>query len=244
MKITDKKELVKLISYISMGDGGLYSRNGQNAQFIMNMKAENKDYIDFCQDVLENIVGCKQYARKDYNTDGCTRQPQIRLESKTHPELTKIRNRIYTDKYKGIDPHALKMLDAEALAILYMCDGSLGEYMRESIGMVNPSYNVYLNLKRLSYGDLFILKKALKEKLDLEWNINRQNQYYYLRLRMKDLDKFMEMVAPHVLPSFQYKIKSDFRVISPSDEGGDIVRTLQKCDESGRNDQTTVDEQE
>lgn len=213
MKIQDKKELVKLVSYISMGDGGLYSRNGWNAQFIMNMKAENKDYIDFCQSILENLTSCKQYARKDCNTDGCTRQPQIRLESRTHPELTKIRNRIYVDKYKGIDPHALKMLDAQALAILYMCDGSYKEYYAR--GSINPSYHVTLNMKRLSYGDQFILKKALKEKLDLEWNINRQNQYYYLRLRMKDFYKFMEMVSPYVLPSFQYKIHKDFRVVSP-----------------------------
>ena len=40
----DKKQLTKLISFFSMGDGGLYV-NKQNAQFIMNMKEENKDYI-------------------------------------------------------------------------------------------------------------------------------------------------------------------------------------------------------
>jgi len=206
MKISNKKELVKLLSYIVMGDGGLYVSKGcKNAYFAMNMKKDNVDYINFCQEVLGNLTGCKQYDRLPDSKDGSARKPQIRLQSKTHPELTKIRDRVYTDKYKGVDPHALKMLDAQALAILYMCDGSLVEYMGR--GCVTPAYHVTLNLKRLSYGDLFILKKALKEKLDLEWNINRQNSYYYLRLRTKDIEKFMQLVKPHVLPSFHYKIK-------------------------------------
>ncbi len=220
METLNKKELVKLISYIVMGDGGLYfpskRTDGTNAQFIMNMKEENKDYIFFCKDVLEQLTGCRISERKDYNVDGCMRKPQLRLESNRHPLLTQIHSRVYTGKYKGIDPHALKMLDAEALSILYMCDGSFViEKPNPKKGLVNESYNVTLNMKRLSYGDLFILKKALKEKLDLEFNINRQNEYYYLRLRVKDFNKFMEMVAPHVLPSFQYKIHESFRTVSP-----------------------------
>ena len=221
MKITDKKELVKLISFMVMGDGGLYiTKTNKNAKFIMNMLEENEDYIDFCKSVLENVTSCYKYARKDYNTDGCNRKPQIRLESKSVPFLNAIRDRIYTEKYKGVDPHALKLLDWEALAILYMCDGSMVIDSPDSPngrkkGLKNPSYNVTLNLKRLSYGDLFILKKALKEKLDLEWNINRQNKYYYLRLRSKDVDKFMEGVCKYVTQSFQRKIKDNFRVVNP-----------------------------
>jgi|GEM_PF-2552409 len=226
MKIKDKKQLVKLISYIVMGDGGLYiTPSCKNAKFIMNMKKENEDYVFFCKNILENLTGTNLYERKDYNSDGYNRKPQWRLESHSHPELTKIRDRIYTEKYKGIDPHALKMLDSEALAILYMCDGSLYVDMPEKSnkGLVNPSYNVHLNMKRLSYGDQFILKKALKERLDLEWNINRHGKYWHLRLRTKDVDKFMSLVAPYILPSFQYKLKENFRVINPSKEGGDIV---------------------
>lgn len=214
MKTLNKKELVKLISYMAMGDGGLYvSGEARNASFAMNMKQENLDYITFCKEVLEQVVGCTITERA---VEG-NRKPQYRLQSKTHPLLTEIRNRIYTDKYKGIDPHALKMLDAEALAILYMCDGSLvtTQPWQTKRGSISPSYNVTLNLKRLSYGDLFILKKALKETLDLEWNINRQNEYYYLRLRTKDIEKFMTLVAPHILPSFQYKLKECFRLVSP-----------------------------
>lgn len=242
MKTFNKKELTKLLSYIVMGDGGLYiSGECVNAAFAMNMRSANMDYILFCKDVLDNLVSAtiKPRTMKD---DGFNRQPQHRLQSRTHPMLTTLRDRIYTGAYKGIDPHALKLLDAQALAILYMCDGSLvvtppgGKR-----GSVSPEYTVTLNMKRLSYGDQFILKKALKDNLNLEWNINRQNKFYCLRLRAKDVDAFMEMVAPHVMPSFQYKVKEGFRTVDPDTllnvSGGDIVRASVEAEEPGRNDQ-------
>lgn len=211
MRVLNKKDLVKLVSYMVMGDGGVYISGGcKNAFFAMNMKSEHKDYINFCKGVLENITSCT-ITERVLSEDGYERKPQLRLQSKTHPFFTKIRDRVYTGKYKGIDPHALKLLDAESLAILYMCDGSLVQYTKDG----GTYFNVTLNMKRLSYGDLFILKKSLKEKLDLEWNINRQNSYYYLRLRSKDLVKFMDMIDPYIFPSFRYKMINS-RVVDPS----------------------------
>lgn len=203
MRITDKKQLTKLISYMTMGDGGVYnySKNG-NARFIMNMIEKNEDYVMYCKAILENITSCKvTRVQKEGN-----RQPQLRLESSQHPFFNVLRDRIYVMNYKSIDIHSLKLLDYEALSFLYMSDGSLGEYFRPEIGMINPSYNIALNMKRLSYGDLLLLKKALKDKLDLEFNINKQNQYFYLRLRTKDISKFIEGITPYILPSFLYKV--------------------------------------
>jgi hypothetical protein len=205
----DKKQFTKLSSYFTMGDGGVYSQNDKTYNFIMNMREENMDYINWVAEVLSELTEVKTKLQPDYNTDGYNRKPLVRLWTKNHPWYAKLRERIYTDKYKGLDPHALKMLDFEALAILYMCDGSLYiDPPSEKKGLVNPSYNVALNMKRLSYGDQFILKKALKDILDLEWNINRHGKYYYLRLRTKDVDKFMEGVRPYILPSFNYKLKN------------------------------------
>lgn len=211
-EIKDKKELMKLCSFIVMGDGGLYktSKDVKNYRFIMNMKSENLDYIEYCKSILENITNCRLNKRKDYNTDNCNRKEQLRLESKTHPFFTILHDRIYTEKYKGLDPHAFKLFDWECLAILFMCDGC---------GCYKNGYKDYsLNLKRLSYGDQIFLKKQLKEKLDLEWNINKQNQYYYLRLRKKDYSKFEEGIKPYILTSFSYKILNEVPLNAKGDE--------------------------
>lgn len=198
-KITDKKELMKLCSFIIMGDGGVYKYTGnKNYCFIMNMIEDNKDYVEYCRDILNNITNCKISDRKDYNTDNCNRRPQLRVTTSSHPFFTTLHDRIYTDKYKGLDPHAFKLFDWECLSILFMSDGSSC--------YKNGYREVTLNMKRLSYGDQDFLRKQIKDKMGLEWNINKQNKYYYLRLRSKDIDKFYEGIKPFILPSFRYKI--------------------------------------
>lgn len=216
----DKKRLIKLLSYFVMGDGGLYKyKNATNAQFIMNMKTENKDYIDFVANTLSTIVHTRQYDRKDYNMDGCNRQPQIRLESNQHPILSVLKDRIYTiDGHKSIDLHALKLLDWESMAILYMSDGCAYEYKRGT--MVTPAVNVTLNMKRLSEAEQIILKQAIKDKLGVEFNVNKAGKYYCLRLRTKDIGMFMNNIEPYILPSFKYKV---IRTKSPINIGDDIV---------------------
>jgi hypothetical protein len=211
-KIEDKKELMKLCSFIIMGDGGVYKYTGnKNYCFIMNMKEGNRDYVEYCKDILENITNCKITERPDYNKDGYIRQPQLRLTSSNHPFFTNLHDRIYTDKYKGLDPHAFKLFDWECLAILFMSDGCSC--------YKNGYIDISLNMKRLSYGDQLYLKKELKDKFDLEWNINRQNQFYYLRLRTKDVSKFYDGIRPYILPSFQYKILN----VEPSINRGDEI---------------------
>lgn len=197
--ITDKKELMKLCSFIVMGDGGVYKyTNNKDYCFIMNMIKDNLDYVEYCKDILENITVCKIQDRKDYNVDGCNRKEQVRLTTSNDPYFTTLHDRIYTNKYKGLDPHAFKLFDWECLAILFMSDGcSCYKAGRRDVS---------LNMKRLSYGDQLFLKNQLKEKLDLDWNINRQNKYYYLRLRSKDIDKFNNGIRNFILPSFSYKI--------------------------------------
>ncbi len=197
------KELMKRLYYFSTFDGGLYvTGKCINAKFIMNMRKANMDYVEKAKQALEEAdIGARVYDRKDYNVDGCVRAEQVRLESKTHPKLTTIWERIYIDGRKVIDPHMLTLLDAEALAIIFMADGS--RYVDPRCA-ATPSYR--LNTKGFSYGDNWLLKKTIKEKLDLEFNVHRHGKYWFLTLRAKDSAKFEEIVGPYVLPSFNYKL--------------------------------------
>jgi hypothetical protein len=201
---TMSKELNKKLYYFSTFDGGLYLvGNSTNAKFIINMKKENLDFVEKIEDTLKEArIGFTRVDRKDYNTDGFNRKPQVRLESKNHPLLTKIFERIYIDGKKVIDPHMLTMLDAEALAIIFMADGSRVQDKRSPES--KPNYT--LNTKGFSYGDNWLLKKTIKDIFDIEFNINRQNNYWYLRLRAKDVEKFEQIVSPFILPSFSYKL--------------------------------------
>lgn len=220
----DNKQLMKLVSFFTMADGGVYKRSGNGtAYFMMNMLTENMDYIEWVKDTLENITSVTISEVKN----PCKR-PQTRICSKTHPYFNTIRDRIYVGEYKGICPHAMKLLDWESLAILYMADGGLYiEPASEKKGLKTPSPDVRLNMKRLSYGDQLFLKKRFKEEFDLEWNICKGRTsgktFWSLRLRNKDVEKFMEGVLPHIKPSFYYKLFDSERRTPMKYEGDEIV---------------------
>lgn len=209
----DKKQLTKLVSYMAAFDGGIYRRtnrhgNLNNAQYIMNMRKSNMDYILWVKEVIENITSVKVIDRKDYNTDGYERQEQVRLESKCHPFFTTLHDRLYMDGKKVIDPHMLTLMDAEALAIIFMADGSVAK----------GGY-VSLNTKGYSYADNLILSKAIFDATGVHSNINRHYNYFYLRIPVKDSVLFYNTVKPYVTGSFMYKLER----LTPLAEGGDIV---------------------
>lgn len=212
----DKKQLVKLLSYMSTFDGGLYRQGPGNAYFVLNMRKENLDYVQWVASVLSQVTGVTIKDRHD----GCNRQPQVRLESQRHPMLTKLHGRIYMDNHKVLCPHMLKLMDAEALAIIFMADGGSSLDLRSK----NPHVSLSLNTKGFSYSDNMALSKAIYSSLGIRTTPQRHNQYWYLRVPTKDVLKFVSLVEPYVLPSFYYKLGR----IAPGLEhlrsrGGDIV---------------------
>lgn len=220
MSYYDKKELVKLISFMSTFDGCLYTRHS-NAQFILNMREENLDYVLWVKSVIDKITSSIIEKRPDYNSDGFVRKPQVRLYSRTHPFFTTIRNRLYINNHKVIDPHMLKLLDEESLAIIFMADGS-----------GSLKHGIRFHTKGFSYNDNMALSRAIYEKLGLRTNVNRHNNYYELRLKSADIGKFVDMVNPYICPSFRYKLE---RVAPHKTVGGDIVWTDWKHSEVIRN---------
>ncbi len=199
-------------------DGGIYinkHNRSKNAQYIMNMRSENKDYILWVKEVLETITSVKLYDRKDYNVDGCKRSPQIRLESNRHPFLTTLRNRIYVNGHKVIDPHMLKLMDAESLAIMFMADGGTRE---SSLDIYSCGF---------SYADNVSLSKAIYEKLNITTNIRKHGKYWKIAFPTKSIIPTIEAILPFVCDSFLYKIERLTPLLLKK-EGGDIVCTLRK----------------
>lgn len=221
----DKKQLIKLVSAFTTGDGGVYY-SGKHCRYVRNQLAKHEDFLLFQQEVLSSITACSITEVKDYRGN---RQPCLRIMTNAHPYFTTVRDQIYTGNYKSISPHYLKLMDWQVLAYLFQDDGCNYIYTKDG----HDYLDITLNLKRLSYGDQLLLKRVLKDSLDLEFNVCG-NKYYFLRLRSKDYEKFLNGVKPYVFPSFNYKL------ICPDDwllnKDGDIVRTSRRRGEISRND--------
>ena len=213
----DKKQLSKLVYYMSSFDGGVY-KTGNECSFIMNMREENLDYVRWVADTLGNITSVKIKQQPDYNKDGCTRQPLVRLWTNSHPYFSKVRERIYIDNKKVLDPHMLTLMDDEALAIIFMADGSTGLDSR----WTNPHCKIDLCTKGFSYFDNLALSKSIYEKCGICSSVHRHGKYYYLNIKSRDHLKFVDSILPHLKESFYYKLER----IAPALEykrGGDIV---------------------
>ena len=216
MEIKDKKRLMKLMSFLTMSDGSVYrGRGAGNCLFSLSATEDHKDFIDYCAGVVGNITSSKVMLVEREPP----RRNLLKLYTPVHPYFNKLRDRIYVGNYKSLDSHALKMLDFEALAILYMADGCLGKWERAPD---KCSYTTTINMCRLSYGDQWLLKKAIKDKTGIEFNVVKTGgKYFTLRLRRPYLQQFMDGIRPFILGSFNYKLISE--QVAPQPVGGEIV---------------------
>lgn len=191
----NKQALMKYISAFTMGDGGVYY-SGKHCRFVANQVERNRDYIEWRADILKVLTEVNLHESQQPN-----KQLLLCTTTRSHPIYTKVRKRLYIDNYKSVDPHYLKNLDWEMAAILYQDDGSLYLDTR-----CDAAPDIRLNTKRLSYGDSLLLKTAFRERLEVEFNVNRHYDRWFLRLRSKDSQRFLDGVKPFIKPSFLYKL--------------------------------------
>lgn len=203
----NNKDISKRLYYFSTFDGYLDNRGeNRNSRLSVTMIKENSDYICEVALTLEAAdIGFQLWEPAINLHDGCNRKQQFRVQSKAHPKLTKIRNRIYLEGKKVIDPHMLTMMDAEALAIIFMADGS-----RKKIELVNGKetslYRIHSN--GFSYGDNYQLAGSIKEKTGILFNVEKQaSNKFGLTLPRCFNDTFKETVSPFIFESFSYKIE-------------------------------------
>ena len=206
---SDPKHISKIVGFLAMGDGGVYKgAKSRNYRFIMNMIQDHADFIEWAAKILSRYTPDTKVSVKERHinaSDGFRRSPQYRLETGAAARYTNLHDRLYSPGgYKGLSTHHLKLMDWQALAILFMCDGCTHKDFRPSVGMINPSYNVTLNLKRLNLDDTITLQKSI-ETLGVSFSV-QTNKYNYLRLPTKQVETFMHGISPYIFPSFRYKV--------------------------------------
>jgi len=233
----NRQELKSAIIGMIIGDGCLSKhkkRKTHNAYFQMTHCDAQYEYMLWKKDILENISKCTIW-KNDKKTEDKV-YGMYRLYSRANPFYTKLYNRFYTHGKKSVDEYLVKMISPLALAIIFMDDGCRGTCLRKT----NDDF--YLCLAAFDYANQFLIKKSLKIKYDLDWNINKTSynkkynrSYYVLRLAHKHNQKFIDIVAPYILqvPCMHYKIGS---YVGPQDEV-ETVRPSRKREELGRNDQ-------
>lgn len=212
----NRNEIKSALIGMIIGDGCLSKFTGRtgnkvgNAYFQMTHCKKQYDYMLWKKDILDNISKCKIWENDKKIPNGKIYE-SYHLRSQSNPVYTGLYNRFYQYSKKSVDEYIVKMLTPLALAIIYMDDGCLGKaapkyYIKETF---------YLCLDNFDYANLFLIKKSLKLKFDLDWNINKTSKkYYQLRLLNRDNQKFVDIIYPYIeqVNCMKYKLGSYTRI--------------------------------
>lgn len=201
----DKKYLVKMMSFLAMGDGSLtMHKECVNASFHISQTKEASELVCLSANLLDELkIGYKitEYKINGSDTTYC------RLASRVHPFLTKLYHRIYIDGRRTLDPHAFKQLDWESLAILYMSDGNI-QWSRSGTPIA------MINLCRLSYAEFMWFRSQVKEALGITGNVYKCGKYFRFGFRVKESKVFFSHIRPYMLEQYRYKLPDE----KPSNE--------------------------
>lgn len=208
----NRKELTKYVSAFVLGDGHLaLSTGSKNAHYVLHQKEIHSDYVLWQADILESLTKIRVRYKDAYITSqGAQAKPTIRIETMNHPFYTTLHQRWYAGKIKQISPHDLKLLDWEMLAILYQDDGYIEISPRQT---KNNYVRIRIATDCFTYGDLYLLTKAIKEKINIGFDIvarKLQHRTGYRLQTTKDMARrFIEGITPYIKPSYLYKIDVD-----------------------------------
>ena len=170
-----------------LGDGYLrIVPERKNAFLEINHSISEKDYVDWKYLKLRDLVKSSPKLRK-----GKGRRIAYRFFTQQHPELTKFYRKFYRSREK-IVPN-LK-LDPLMIVVWFMDDGS-------------KSYKTYyLNTQCFGYFSQKRLIQMLKKQYKIDSSLNRDKEYYRLRIKQNSAEKFERLIYKHIIPSMKYKL--------------------------------------
>jgi len=180
-----------------MGDAYLQS-NGVNARLRFEHSLNQEQYILWKFNFLKNIFTESAIVKLN-RIHPITKQKYkyVRCQSKTLPELKKIKDVFYPEG-KKIVPSNLKeyLLEPIALAIWFMDDGYY--YLRDKCG--------YLYLGNVSKTEADICCAVLKDNFNITTKVLAKKKGYALYFSRIEMLRLKDIISEHVIPLFRYKL--------------------------------------
>jgi hypothetical protein len=65
---------------------------------------------------------------------------------------------------------------------------------------------LYLNTQQFDLEDQLRLIQILSEQFGIHATLNRDKTYHRIRIAVRSVDRFIELIRPHLLSSFEYKL--------------------------------------
>jgi recombination protein RecA len=190
-----------------LGDANLspnrYDRNG--VRFRLGHGAKQRDYLDWKVSLLGNIPCSGREGQRG----------SVFADFTPLPELGELQRTVYMgDGKKTITEEYLKALTPLALAIWFMDDGSFTLRSKGLQGRTaGGSGRVQFGVESMSPGSRDRIVEYLRDThgLDTSWRVAGSAQKAVLTFTTASSRRFLEIVAPFVHPSMDYKLLEGLR---------------------------------
>ncbi len=167
-----------------LGDGTMRCKT--NALLEINHSIRQREYVEWKYNELQDLVSTRPHRRF-----GNAGRIAYRFTTRSLPQLTDIYKIFYSDGEKIIaDNLVIRPL---SLAVWFMDDGC-------------KSYRaLYLNTQKFKVNEQNKLSAMLREQYSIVTSLNKDKQYYRLRIAVSSVNRFLEIIKPYLLPMFCYK---------------------------------------
>lgn len=190
------KQQHELIVGSLLGDGTMrVGHDAVNANFKVEHGLAQKEYVEWKYDILKPLVFTEPKISYRYKENGEKYQKSWWFRTIRHPFLTTIHRRFYKDGVKIVPKDIEKDLNPLMLAVWVMDDGS---YMKGKLDISTYSFSLQ---------EIILLLKCLKKVFDFNTKYYRdRDKGYRIYWNKKETEKIIHVIAPHIIPSMEYKI--------------------------------------
>ena len=198
LKLTKRQKEI-LVGKI-LGDGHLETQdNGKTYRLKVEHSIKQKVYVDWLYNEFKEWVRTFPQSRK--------REVKLRTVSGEYEKywfntLSSGSLRFYAKEFyrdgKKIVPELIhRWLSPLAIAVWYMDDGSIKSRFHKTVLLNTHSFSK-ISLKRL--------QKVLLDRYVVKTTLQKQREGIQIYIISETIDKFLNIIEPHILPSMRYKL--------------------------------------
>jgi recombination protein RecA len=171
-----------------LGDGTLRKQGTRtNALLEVNHAMQFKEYVDWKWQQFRHYVRTPPKSR-----NGNGKRIAYRFTTQSLPVFTEYHQWFYRDRKKRVPKDII--LTPLALAVWFMDDGTKSRSA------------CYLNTQQFTIEEQQYLQHLLAQTFGIHSTLNRDKHYYRIRITSRATRTLHDVVRPHILPCFCYKL--------------------------------------
>jgi recombination protein RecA len=190
VKLSSEQESV--LAGTLLGDGCL-AKHGRYHRLHIKHKLAHRSLVELKYRVFESFVSTPMHGF-DQRLSGVG-YPCVQFATRTSPVFSWWHRLFYRGCTKVVPENAAQLLTPLALAVWFMDDGAA-----DFAGVTFQTHSFRSE-------EVDILQGALAQRFDLAVRRRRNKGAWILYVRAESLDRLRWIIAPHLLPHFEYKLQ-------------------------------------